>query len=286
MPDPAISRQEALRRLRAAFAEAGIDEAALDARVLLLDALGLDATALALRPDEPVGEAGAARLEEASRRRLAGEPVWRILGEREFWGLPFALHPETLVPRPDTETVVEAALRLAPGPRRILDLGTGTGCLLVAILRERPGAFGIGLDRARGAAATARRNAERNGVGERASFVVGDWTAALAGAFDLVVSNPPYIPTRDLAGLEREVREHDPALALDGGADGLDPYRLILADAPRLLAPGGAVVVEVGIGQADDVAAIGVATGLELQAIAPDLAGVPRAVAWRAKIGP
>jgi release factor glutamine methyltransferase len=279
MPDPATPRGEALRLLRARLAAAGVAEPALDARVLLLDALGIDATSLALRPEEPVGERGAARIAGAAARRIAGEPVWRILGEREFWGLPFRLNAHTLVPRPDSETIVETALRLAPEPRRVLDLGTGTGCLLVAILHERRGAFGIGLDRSPDAAAMARANAARNGVGERAAFLVGDWAAALAGPFDLVVSNPPYIPSRDLPGLDREVREHDPLLALDGGPDGLDPYRRILADAPRLLAPGGALVVEVGIGQAGDVAALG--AGLGAATVAADLVGVPRAVAWR-----
>ncbi len=278
MPDPATPRAEALRLLRLRLAAAGIAEPALDARVLLLDALGIDATSLALRPEEPVGTAGAARIAQAAARRIAGEPVWRILGEREFWGLPFRLNAHTLVPRPDSETIVETALRLAPEPRRVLDLGTGTGCLLVAILHERRGTFGIGLDRSPDAAAMARANAARNGVGERAAFLVGDWAAALAGPFDLVVSNPPYIPSRDLPGLDREVREHDPLLALDGGPDGLDPYRRILADAPRLLGPGGALVVEVGIGQAGDVAALG--AGLGAATIAADLAGVPRAVAW------
>jgi release factor glutamine methyltransferase len=281
MPDPIPTPAETLRRLRASLAAAGIAEAALDARVLLLAALGIDATTLALRADEPVEPAAAARLEAMAARRIAGEPVWRILGWREFWGLPFRLAPQTLVPRPDSETIVETALRLAPDPRRVLDLGTGTGCLLVAILHERPAAFGVGVDRAGGAAAAARDNARRNGVGERAGFLVGDWAGALAGGFDLLVSNPPYIPSADLAGLEREVREHDPALALDGGPDGLAPYRAILAEAPRLLRPGGVAVVEVGIGQADEVAAMGAAAGLAPAGVVPDLAGVPRAVAWR-----
>ncbi|KAA2235093.1 peptide chain release factor N(5)-glutamine methyltransferase [Salinarimonas soli] len=273
-----------MSRVRSAFAAAGIAEPALDARILLLDASAIDATELAIRPERPVGEAGAERILAHARRRLAGEPVWRILGEREFWGLTFWLSPDTLVPRPDSETAVEAALRALPrrdAPARVLDLGTGTGCLLVAVLHERPEAFGIGLDRSPGAAMTARRNAVRNGVGDRAALIVGDWAGALSGRFDLVISNPPYIPAPDLAGLAREVREHDPRAALDGGADGLDAYRAILADAPRLLAPGGALVLEIGIGQADDVGALAFARGLRLDETRADLGGIPRALTFR-----
>jgi len=213
--------------------------------------------------------------------RLAHHPVARLLDRREFWGLPFQLDPETLVPRPDTETLVAAALRWLGGrlgPLQILDLGTGSGCLLVALLHEWPDATGLGIDRSFGAARTARRNAERNGVGDRAVFAVGDWGVALGARFDLVVSNPPYIPTGDIGGLAPEVRVHDPVAALDGGADGLTAYRTILAQAGRLLRPGGTIVLEVGIGQADPVCRLAEAAALTTVEIARDLAGIERAL--------
>jgi release factor glutamine methyltransferase len=211
--------------------------------------------------------------------------VARILGQREFWGLPFALSPETLVPRPDTETVVETALSLAregTAPRRILDLGTGSGCLLVALLHECPTAFGIGVDREPAALATARRNAEANGVGARARFVAGDWAAPLRGPFDLVVSNPPYIASAVIGGLDPDVRDHDPRLALDGGPDGLEAYRRIIGEAGRLLVPGGALVLEIGYDQAAAVRALGVEAGLEFVRLAHDLSNNPRCTAFRA----
>jgi release factor glutamine methyltransferase len=207
------------------------------------------------------------------------------LGNREFWSLSFRLSPATLSPRPDTETIVEACLAVLPdrqGAYRLLDLGTGTGAILIALLSERPGAFGVGIDKAVEAVAVARLNAEDNGVAARAAFAEGDWMAGLVGPFDLIVSNPPYIPSRDIAGLDREVREHDPALALDGGADGLDAYRRIAADAPRLLARGGCLIFELGIGQAQDVAALMRAAGFTI--LGPprkDLGGVARALAGR-----
>ena len=200
---PATSRAQALAQLRRAFTEARLDSPALDARLLLLAALGIEAVDLATRPELRLGEAEAARLTGYAVRRLAREPVARILGSREFWGLPFALSPDTLVPRPDSETVVETALALVPDRAglRLLDLGTGSGCLLVALLHERRHAFGVGIDRSAGALAAARRNALANGVGARARFIAADWAAPVRGGFDLVVSNPPYIATAVIAGL-------------------------------------------------------------------------------------
>lgn len=281
---PETSRAQALAALRRAFAQAGIAEPALDARILIEEATGADATALLVAPEVALGEAGAARLTALAEERLSGKPVWRILGSREFWGIPFALTPETLVPRPDTEILVETALALRPdfgrgGGARVLDVGTGTGCILVALLHERRAATGIGLDRAAGACRAARENARRAGVGARAAFVVGDWASCLAARFDLVVSNPPYIPAGEIDALAVEVADHEPRAALDGGADGLDAYRAVVADAPRLLAPGGLLALEVGIGQASAVAALGEAAGLVVERIAPDLAGIPRVVA-------
>ena len=278
-PD-ALSRGAALRRLAEALRAAGIANAAGEARFLVLDLLGLRPVDLLGAAAEPVGAEGAARLAEALARRLSGEPLARILGAWEFWSLPFRLSPETLVPRADTETLVEAALRLLPdagAPARILDLGTGSGCILVALLHERRAASGIGVDRSAGALRTARANAEANGVGERAAFLAGDWGAALAGpAFDLVVSNPPYIRSAAIPGLDREVRLHDPAAALDGGADGLDAYRRILDEAARLLAPGAPLLVEIGYDQADDLARLAGAAGYAVRAPVRDLAGHDR----------
>ncbi|WP_084327762.1 peptide chain release factor N(5)-glutamine methyltransferase [Salinarimonas rosea] len=281
--DPGGTRGAALAAVRGAFARAGLDEPALDARILVAEAAGVRPGVLLAELERPLGADATARLAGFAARRLAHEPVWRILGEAEFWGLRFRLAPQTLVPRPDTETLVETALALAPGRApRILDLGTGSGCILVALLAERRDASGIGLDRSEEACRTARENARANGVGDRAAFVVGDWTGALAPApgFDLVVSNPPYIPEGDLPGLAREVRAHDPVRALDGGADGLDAYRAILARGRDLLAPGGVLAVEVGIGQAEPVSRLGETHGLVFLRLARDLAGIPRIVVF------
>ena len=224
------TRDEALRSIRHTLRDAGLEAASVEARVLLLAALGIGAAELIARPFERVTGEQAARLTAFTARRLAHEPVARILGEREFWGLPFLLSPDTLVPRPDTETVVETALGLVAdhrGPMRIADLGTGSGCLLVALLHELSQAVGTGVDRSADAARTARLNAARNGVGRRSLFVVSDWGGALGAGLDLIVSNPPYIASSVIGGLAPEVREHDPRLALDGGEDGLEAYRAI-----------------------------------------------------------
>jgi release factor glutamine methyltransferase len=261
-----------------------VAEPALDARVLVCAALGIDAAALAAHPEIVVGDEGARRLTEYVARRLAREPVARIVGQREFWGMPFELSPETLVPRPETETVVETALRHLGERgtiRRVLDLGTGSGCLLVALLTELPAAAGIGVDQARSALASAKRNAHRNGVAARAGFVASDWAAALDGTFDLVVSNPPYIASGVIERVAQEVRRHDPPLALDGGPDGLCAYRAILADAGRLLAPGALLVLEIGYDQADAVPGLATDAGFTVLEVAPDLAGLPRAVALK-----
>ncbi len=221
---PGTSRIAARAMAADALAARGIEAAALDARILVEEALCITATDLALRGAEPVGEEGAARLTAYLARRTAGEPVARIIGAWEFWGLPFGLSPETLVPRPDTETLVEAALGLRPdGPARIADLGTGSGCILVALLTEWRHTFGVGLDRSPGALGTARMNAARNGVAGRAAFVAGDWAASLAGPFDLVVANPPYIASGVVDGLSGEVRDHDPALPSMAGLTGSPP---------------------------------------------------------------
>lgn len=278
-----MTRASALRQLRHAFDAAGLAEPGPDARLIVLQALGVSAAELAARPDVALDGSERRRLSLLARRRLAGEPVGRILGSREFWGLPFRLAPETLEPRDDSETLVRTALDLAgdrAAARTILDLGTGSGCLLVALLWEWTSARGLGVDRSPGALAMARCNAAASAVSERAWFVAADWGATLAGRFDVIVSNPPYIATADLALLEVEVREHDPHLALDGGSDGLAAYRAVLPEAARLLAPGGLVAVEIGQGQEEPVARIGRAAGLELRRVAADLSGIVRVLAF------
>ena len=278
------TRAEALALLRDAFTNAGLDNPALDARILLTEALGIDAAALATGPETPIGEDDARRVQAWAARRLAREPVARIIGRWEFWGLPFALAPETLVPRPETETVVETALRHIPdrrAPLRLLDFGTGSGCLLVALLSELPDTTGVGVDRSPGALRVARRNAEANGVGARAAFVASDWGSGLASRFDLVVSNPPYIRSADIAGLAPEVKGHDPVASLDGGLDGLSAYRRILGDAHRLLASNSLLVVETGFDQKHAVRALATRLTLPVLEAVQDLSGHARVLAFR-----
>ena len=278
------TRAQALAELRRNLNEAGFETAALDARLLLLTALGIPATTLVTHPDTPLTAEESETLASFARRRLAHEPVARIVGIREFWGLPFRLSPETLVPRPDTETVVETVLDLLPdrqAPLRIVDFGTGSGCILVALLHELPRATGLGVDLSPGALATARTNADENGVGERCHFALSRWADAVSGPFDLIVSNPPYIASGVIPTLDEEVREHDPRLALDGGPDGLEPYRILLSEAGRLLAPGGLLAVEIGYDQAEELRSLAGSHGLEILRIAHDLSGNPRCVAMR-----
>lgn len=262
--------------------DAGIENAALDARVLLAHVSGVSPAALIASSSDPVDEATSAQFMALIERRAAGEPVARMTGSKEFWSRTFLLSPETLVPRPETETLVEVALELKPDREaalRILDLGTGSGVLLGSLLIEYPKATGIGIDFHEDAVHTARRNLAALGVTERAQVVRGNWARALNARFDLVVSNPPYIATGDIAGLQTEVRAHDPAAALDGGADGLDSYRAIAAELKRLLAPGGLAILELGAGQEQAVAEI--ARHAQVRVNGParcDLSGHPRAL--------
>jgi release factor glutamine methyltransferase len=278
---PATTVEQARRCLAASFRNAGLDSPELDARVLVGHAHGFDHAALVAAAARPLGD-NAAEIAAFEQRRLAGEPVARIVGAREFWGLPLIVTPAVLVPRPETETVVELALSLIDDRKRslrIADLGTGTGAILLALLSELPNATGIGTDLSPDALEVARRNAAALGLGGRARFLVSDFAAGLAGRFDLLVSNPPYVATSDLATLAREVRDHDPRLALDGGTDGLAAYRAIAADAPRLL--GGHLVVEIGAGQQPDVEFLLAEKGLAIAAVRHDLHGIARAVAAR-----
>jgi release factor glutamine methyltransferase len=280
--------ETARRALTARFKSGKIETAELDARILVGAALGLDLTGVILAASRFLTSDESLRLEDFARRRLAGEPVARIVGHKEFWGLPLKLSAATLVPRPDTETVVELALEIlreAPDSDRrlrIADIGTGSGAILLALLSELPGAFGVGTDISADALQTARNNAVDLGLADRAAFVACDYAAALSGGFDLIVSNPPYIRFADIAGLAAEVRDHDPHRALDGGLDGLGAYRAIAPEAARLLAPGGALVVEAGQGQSDAIQRLMTAAGLTLERPAKaDLGGIQRAVAGR-----
>ena len=278
---PALTIAEARRGAADRLRDRGCETPDLDARLLVGHALGLDHAALVAQAARRLTPAEADALDAAVARRLAHEPVARILGEKEFWSLPLRITPDVLVPRPETETVVEAVLAIAARsrPTRIADLGVGSGAILLALLSELPLAFGVGTDRDPAALGVARDNARRHGLGARAGFVACDFGAALAGSCDLVVSNPPYIPAGEIADLAPDVRDYDPRAALDGGPDGLAAYRAIAADAARLLAPGGWLAVEIGIGQADAVAALFARHGLQV-ADAPhrDLAGRPRVV--------
>ena len=280
--------EAARRALAARFKTAGIDSAELDVRMLVGAVLGLDLTGLITAASRQLTTNESARLEQFARRRLAGEPVARILGNKEFWGLPLQLSAATLVPRPDTETVVELALAIlradgpADRPLRIADLGTGSGAILLALLSEFRSAQGFGTDISEEALRTAGDNAARLGLSDRAAFIACDYTAGLSGTFDLIASNPPYIRSADIEGLATEVRDHDPRAALDGGADGLDAYRALIPQAAGLLAPGGALVVEAGQGQSDQIEALMTAAGLTTSNTPrADLAGIPRAVSGR-----
>lgn len=253
------------------------DNPRLEARLLLAHALNVGQTDL-LRDLHRLVDTDV--YDSLLARRQAREPIALILGYREFWSMEFLVSGATLIPRPDTETVIEAALTVfahRPGPRRILDLGTGTGCLLLALLREFPEAYGIGVDITPSAAFLGRCNGSRFGMADRAAFICGDWTNPLNGRFDLVVSNPPYVAAPDLVTLMPEVAHYELRRALDGGADGYDAYREILPRLRDCLAPGGAAVLELGFGQANAIAAMAHACGLEA-ALRLDLGGIARAI--------
>ena len=278
---------EAMRRqLALEFRRHGIDSPELDARLLVGHALGLEHAALAAQSRRVLAPTETETIAPLARRRLAREPVARILGRKEFWGLQFQLNADTLLPRPETETVVEAALALIGErgkhrPLRIADLGTGSGALLLALLSELPAASGIGTDISQEALRCAHDNAVALGLADRAVFVACDYGTTLKGPLDLIVCNPPYVAERELAGLAPEVRDFDPRRALDGGPDGLAGYRAVAADAGRLLAPDGAIVVELGFGQDRPASAVFAAVGLAPQPPKHDLLGIPRALLIR-----
>jgi release factor glutamine methyltransferase len=278
------SLAEALYRLSQAFALAGIEEAQIDARLLVGRALRLDRTQLVSQSERFLEAREVDAISALAARRLKREPVARILGEKEFWSLPLTVTPDVLVPRPDTETVVELALDLLGNALkqeklRILDIGTGSGALLLALLSEFRNAVGVGTDINAAALAVARDNAERNKLAERCAFIACDMASGVVGRFDLVVSNPPYIARGDITTLAPEVRDYDPMPALDGGHDGLDAYRAIAAEAPRLLAPGGRLIVELGAGQERAVRQLFTNASLSAGAVRNDLSSIARALA-------
>ena len=301
----AVTLAEAQRQLTARFRAAGLDTPALDARLLVTAALGLDAAAGISRPELTVTAEAAVRIEAFACRRLAREPVSRILGVRQFYGLDLEIGPATLDPRPETETLVDAALDMvragevpssgAPssGTPYILDLGTGSGAIIIALLTALTASRGVATDIDPATLAIARRNAERHGVGDRLQFATAQWFDGLAGqvsrTFDLIVSNPPYIPADRIAGLDPEVAIYDPRGALDGGPDGLDAYRRIMASAAVALSPGGWLLLEIGCDQKDDISKIAKVYGILSQNSTfrawNDLAGAPRCVAFQARAG-
>lgn len=272
----------ALKHLRDAFSKAGIETPELDARLLLEWATGADRLAVLTSPELNIEAGETAKLLDALTRRLGGEPVHRIMGRRGFYGLEFDLSKETLEPRPDTECLVELVLKHFKGREddalSMLDLGTGTGIIAISLLANLPNARAVATDISPGALETSRRNAEANGVLARLTCVQSNWFEAVSGRFDVIVSNPPYIPTEIISGLSREVRGFDPARALDGGADGLEAYRALAEGAGAHLAVNGIIALEIGYDQRDPVSRFFEKAGFELAEFARDLGGNDRAL--------
>jgi release factor glutamine methyltransferase len=287
VPDVTETLDALVAETAAIVAGAGRAEPRRLARQLVAASLDLSPAELLIHSERTLRTDVAACVLRLAKRVASGEPLGRVLGRREFWGLDLALSAETFDPRPDSETVVESVLARVDrfASLSVLDLGTGSGCLLLALLSELPAAAGFGVDLLPEAVVTARRNAYSLGFADRAHFFVGDWGAAIGQRFDVVIANPPYIATSSLAELPREVREYDPQLALDGGADGLAAYRRIARQLPALLAPTALFAAEIGMGQAVDVNTILGDQGLTVAAVEHDLAGIERCVVARAGAG-
>ena len=279
------SWQDVMRDAALRLQAAGVEGAWRDTRLLLAHALGIEPVDVIMREMEDVEPVGLTAFEAAVKRREAGEPVSRIRGWREFYGRRFRVTPDVLDPRPETELLVDVAIARLPRDGRVLDLGVGSGCILLSVLAERSDASGVGVDISAAALEVARGNASALDVAVRAEMIEGGWDVALPGRFDLVLSNPPYIPAVEMAGLAREVVNHDPHLALTPGGDGLDPYRTILARVPDLLAPGGWIGFEFGLGQAPAVSDLMQRAGLEAVEVMRDLAGIERAAFGRRSPG-
>jgi release factor glutamine methyltransferase len=275
----------ALQAAAARLAEAGIERPQAEARLLLEASAGLSRASVIGFPERTIAEAEWSAFERMLTRRCGHEPASRILGRREFWSLVFEVSPATLDPRPDSETLVTAVLGEI-GNRgadlSIIDFGTGTGCLLLALLSDLPNAKGTGIDLSDAAIDVARRNATALGLDMRAHFIRDDWARNIAGQFDIVISNPPYIESNAIDGLAPEVARYDPRAALDGGTDGLNAYRALLPQAKRLLKPGGLVALEIGQGQGSAIRNLARAAGLSESGSASDLAGIERCLLFRA----
>ena len=274
-----IDVRTALSKAAARLGRAGIADARREARLLVAVALDWDAARVLAYPEAELNISARERLDALLQRRCGREPISRIVGHREFWSLRFELSPDTLDPRADSETLIEAtlaALRDRAGDYRVLDCGTGTGCLLLALLSELPNAIGTGIDLSEGALETARRNAAALGLEDRARFGRRDWRDGLSGQWDVIVANPPYVASEEIDRLEPEVARFEPRLALDGGADGLASYRTLAPAIARGLASGGIAGIEVGAGQAEKVTRIMAEAGLALRAVRHDLSGVDR----------
>ena len=275
---------ESIRLVSQSFRMTSIESADVDARLLIAEALRLGRAQLIAQSDRLLEAREVNVISALATRRLKHEPVARILGRKEFWSLELAVTPAVLVPRPETETVVESALDFVAtrGLRmeklRLLDIGTGSGALALALLSELLNASAVATDISAEALAVARNNAARHKLDARCRFVACDIAAGVGGPFDLVVSNPPYIARGEIAGLPPEVRDHDPVSALDGGKDGLDFYRRLAGDSARLLGPGALTIVELGAGQGDAVSALFTNAGLTVRSVRKDLAGIPRAL--------
>jgi release factor glutamine methyltransferase len=279
---PGTARAAAVRRLAAALAECGIGESALDARLLVCAAADISHADLIRDPDLALGDSAARRLADFAARRIAREPVSRILGFRGFWDLEILVTKDVLDPRPETETLVEAAREMLASrrtaPLRIVDLGTGSGALLCALLREFPAATGLGIELSAAACGVARDNLARCGLASRGEILHGDWALARGRRFDLAIANPPYIASGLISALAPEVRDHDPRLALDGGPDGLDAYRAIAHLLPLILAAEGLAILETGAEQGEAVGALVQSAGLTGAARRRDLSGRARAI--------
>ena len=286
-----VTLAQILAESKAALSEADIDDPTLEARMIVEHFSGTTRTDSIARPDTSVSGSVAATIRAAVDRRLKGEPVHRIFGFRDFHGIRLVLSADTLEPRPDTETLVDAVLPFmrermaASGTCRILDLGTGTGDIAIALLDAVKGAIGVATDIAEGALLTAAANARAAGIADRLRFVRSDWFDAVEGRYDAIVSNPPYIPSDEIAGLDREVRDFDPRRALDGGPDGLGPYRAMASQASRFLLESSIVAVEIGYGQGVDIRGIFAEAGYVLDATHRDLAGIERVLVFRSRTG-
>ena len=271
------------RAMAKRFAEAGIATPMLDARVLVCAATGLTPETLIMRENAPIAPRALKSLQIWEAARCAGTPVSRLTGQREFFGLAFDIGPAVLDPRADTETLVEAALGVAPETGRVLDLGTGSGCVLISVLANARGLRGLGVDISAGALRLARQNAHRHDVRDRIGLRQGSWFSPVRGRFDVIMSNPPYIACAEIDNLAAEVRDHDPRRALDGGADSLDAYRHICRTAPDYLETGGHLVLEIGHNQAQQVSDLMRAEGFQNLCVQKDIEGRARVVRGRIK---